>query len=674
MKARFTLLLMLFALLSSASDGIFYLSQKDRDTIIPLFQFRRAIAPVSSIRDALNKNENEFQLIDSSAYHLKLDSNYWLKCEIVNADTVSARWVLDLRWISYATVYFIDTKGSIQTLKAGRMLTRSQKDFMEIGNEYVEFSLKSLERKTVYISGKTVNPTPQVNDFMFVTQKEFAHSIKMKYLRYGLYFGIFGLIVLASLLLAAFLRLRIYLFFALYVLSFSVYLAYLLNIFTVYVFSETVNHVYFFELQVYSSFFFYASLLKFILQDVAKTRLFVLARRAWLVYIICSFTVNACCISNASLFLWIQYILISVNLGIALMFVVFAFKMRTTSVRFFIAGTFVTVVSALLVQFDGTVANFELDIVANGLLVEVILVAIGITYSYREVAKQRSLEISELLSTLQKQEIQLKEANSKLEMKVRERTAEINDKTIKLEHNFKELEELNALKNKFLSIIGHDLKNPLGTVIGFSNLLQENIDTYNKEKIKLFANQIHQSTTHTYQLLINLLEWARSQTNLVKMSPEPVVLNALLEETLSLLQDMADKKEISIEITELDKSRRIMVDINMMKTILRNLLSNAIKYSNVGGKIEISASIAQHAVIKVKDYGVGMPEDHLNKLFRIDQNASTPGTDNEDGTGLGLIIVHEFIQKMRGTIHVDSKPDEGTTFTLIIPVGLPNRE
>jgi signal transduction histidine kinase len=246
----------------------------------------------------------------------------------------------------------------------------------------------------------------------------------------------------------------------------------------------------------------------------------------------------------------------------------------------------------------------------------------------------------------------------------------ILEKTVAIKTS--ELKELNASKDKFFSIIAHDLKSPFNTIIGFSDLLNEEIKSENTLKIKEYARSINVSAVQTFKLLENLLEWAKSQLGKIKFNPEHLQVLKLAEEEFLVLRDMALEKNI-ILLHNIDPHVEIMADKNMIRTVLRNLISNGIKFTNREGKVEVKASvIGEMVVIAVRDSGIGMSEETMAGLFKIDANVSTPGTENEKGTGLGLFLCKEFVEKHGGKISAESHPGMGSVFIVKLPAHTTN--
>ena len=256
--------------------------------------------------------------------------------------------------------------------------------------------------------------------------------------------------------------------------------------------------------------------------------------------------------------------------------------------------------------------------------------------------------------TILRQNSELKELSSSLELKVEQRTVELKD--------------LNATKDKFFSIIAHDLKNPFNTLMGFSELMLLNMDAYDKKQISEFINIIHTTSKNAYSLLENLLDWSRSQTGRIEIKPDIINLYSLVEENINLLKGIAGNKNISL-INDVNSDTLAYADPNMINTVIRNLISNAIKYTSKGGNVTVSSEVnGEFAVIHVSDSGIGIKAENIEKLFRIDVNYSTRGTEDEQGTGLGLILCKEFIQKNNGTIGVESTYGEGSRFTFRLPL------
>ena len=232
------------------------------------------------------------------------------------------------------------------------------------------------------------------------------------------------------------------------------------------------------------------------------------------------------------------------------------------------------------------------------------------------------------------------------------------------------LHELNATKDKFFSIIAHDLKSPFNSIIGFSSLLERQVQEKDYAGIEKYAVIIQNSSQQALNLLMNLLEWSRSQTGRMVFNPESFDIVGLINQSIELLNASALQKSITI-YSETPVNLPVFADKAMIGTILRNLISNAIKFTDAGGEVVISTKqILNEIVVSVADTGVGISRESIGKLFRIDENYSTLGTQKEKGTGLGLLLCKEFVDKHGGRIWVESEPGKGSTFLFSIPISI----
>jgi len=235
----------------------------------------------------------------------------------------------------------------------------------------------------------------------------------------------------------------------------------------------------------------------------------------------------------------------------------------------------------------------------------------------------------------------------------------------------RKLSEANAAKDKFFSIIAHDLKNPVYNLISLSDFLIKNIDIWKLEKIKEFVSYINETSRQGFNLLENLLVWARSQTGKLEKNPIRFDVNHIINQNIELHKNLALNKKIEL-IPMFESNAYVFADMNMISTVIRNLISNAIKYTHDAGTIkifseEIVDNDKNYQKITIQDSGVGIMQKDIEKLFVIDKNFSTPGTNDEKGTGLGLILCSEFIRNNNGKIWVESEYEKGSKFIFTIP-------
>jgi PAS domain S-box-containing protein len=240
----------------------------------------------------------------------------------------------------------------------------------------------------------------------------------------------------------------------------------------------------------------------------------------------------------------------------------------------------------------------------------------------------------------------------------------------KLFESEEQLQELNASKDKFFSIIAHDLKGPFQGLLGYSQMLSSDIEHLSKEEIADFAKSLNDSANHLFKLLENLLHWSRIQRGVIEYNPDNHEIIRIVEINIGLVYTRARQKGIEL-INDVEQGLYIYADANMINTVLRNLLSNAVKFTSEGDKIGVRAKEQEFGTIEIEvfDTGIGMDEEARDKIFRIDSHYTTPGTSNEQGTGLGLILCKELIEKCKGHIWVESKPGEGASFKFTLPKG-----
>lgn len=267
----------------------------------------------------------------------------------------------------------------------------------------------------------------------------------------------------------------------------------------------------------------------------------------------------------------------------------------------------------------------------------------------------------------------------KLESIIQNRTAEIikqkeeitkqrdaiETKSLELEKAFEEIKALNATKDRFFSIIAHDLRGPLSSLSSFSTLMIEGV--LNTSDIKTLGKQLNNAVKNTLDLTENLLTWARAQMNQSSFKPRNINLNDVLVENISLLNGIAVSKEIQLKL-QVSEQINVWVDKDQLDFIMRNLISNSLKFTKSGGEITVFAKIRKDkfAEISIQDTGVGMPPEILNKIFNIDSNHSTKGTNGEKGTGLGLSLCKDFVNTNNGEIWAISELNVGSTFSFTL--------
>ncbi len=230
----------------------------------------------------------------------------------------------------------------------------------------------------------------------------------------------------------------------------------------------------------------------------------------------------------------------------------------------------------------------------------------------------------------------------------------------------KELEDALNVKTKFFSIFAHDLKNPFNGILGITSLISEYYDNYSPGEIKHYINVINDSAAHVYSMLTNLLDWAKSQTGMLEVTPSEFCITEPINDAISVNRYGIESKQIKFEL-KMESDYCVVADKNMVLTVFRNLIGNALKYTPTGGRITIAVGASEDKLqVSVSDNGIGISPENIQRLFNTNHPITTPGLANEKGSGLGLIICQEFVRRNGGQISVSSEVGKGTTFTFTL--------
>lgn len=238
---------------------------------------------------------------------------------------------------------------------------------------------------------------------------------------------------------------------------------------------------------------------------------------------------------------------------------------------------------------------------------------------------------------------------------------------LELKFSRERLRDLVAARDMFFSIIAHDLRNLLQYLLLSADTLHNQYDSFDEERKRDYIRRFYKSSYQISGLLENLLAWSQSQRGMIEYYPEKIDIGALTAENIELLKENARKKGVVV-CSAIEPGMFIFADRNMTRTVIRNLLANGIKFTNAGGEVKVSASRTGDWVeITVSDTGVGMDAEEVARLFRIERRQGKPGTANEKGSGLGLILCKEFIEENKGTIEAASEPGKGSSFRVKLP-------
>lgn len=252
-----------------------------------------------------------------------------------------------------------------------------------------------------------------------------------------------------------------------------------------------------------------------------------------------------------------------------------------------------------------------------------------------------------------------------IDLKKAKKTISLQKEEIEIHRE--QLKESNASKDKFFSIIAHDLRNPIAGFLNLTDVLSSNFDVLSETEQKDFIEVMNQASKQLYNLMENLLQWSRAQTGNIKYEPQYVQIKKMVDNAIDSLMLNIENKKLKVNL-HVNEETMVYADENMVTTVIRNLISNAIKFSNPDSSIHLRCITQQnHVEFSVIDQGVGIKKEIQEKLFKIDQNVTTEGTSSEKGSGLGLILCKEFIEKNGGQIWVESEINKGSSFVFTLP-------
>ncbi len=275
-----------------------------------------------------------------------------------------------------------------------------------------------------------------------------------------------------------------------------------------------------------------------------------------------------------------------------------------------------------------------------------------------------TLEIQQLTEDYNSLLIEIRKQLSKVQQQ-NEELSELNDKLVASE---KDARKLASLKDKFFSIISHDLRGPMSTALLFLSTLQDNPESIPPDKLKDLFKKLNENFINLNRLMVNLLTWSKSQMNAIKLVIQENHPGDIARQNLELFKESIAKKELQTSVIE-EANSTCLADPNMLDFIIRNIISNAIKFTPQGGQITvITQANEEGCCITIKDTGVGMTEDQIRKIFSVEEYMTTKGTANEIGTGLGLSLCNEFIEQNKGVLNITSTPGEGSAFAITLPV------
>lgn len=612
----------------------------------------------------------------------KPHSTYWLKITLINNLSRDTEWILHTGNISKAALYIQDnTKKPAQWQKqlSGKYIPMSQKQITE--SRYAQFPvlLPKNIAQTFFISiTNTDSRIPKVI-INLQSNKHWYHTVAHRNLWQGIFHGFLWLLATYFIFIYFVMKDKVYAYYSVYIVCVSVYFLASQSFLVESIFQETPKlneFAWYIALQLAMIAYFY------LLRSFLLTKVFVpwwdalLAKWTLIRLIILPIGLIILLVSfNIDRINWL--VLVGVSIDMLLTFAVLAqlYKHHVKFLGFFVTGIVCFMIGSIITIYlfiqdtnsPGTIHFIQLGI---GLQLLSYAIGLGIRFRYNERQKQHHQKI--LIAELQTHQEISRQINTNLEKTVEERTKEVATKNTRLEAQNKvlitqknRLEALNSIKAKLFSIISHDLRSPINSIQGVLHLM--NSDALSNKEIQSLSISLTNQIQITQNLLDNLLYWSKLQMQGISVNYTKVNLFQLVENTFHLFT-ASNNKKLTLENT-VQEDAYAWADANMVALIVRNLVANAVKFTPYSGTISVKAysQNTDYLKVSVNDTGVGIAAENIAKIFDNESHFSTPGTAQEKGTGLGLMLCQEFVEKNNGKIWVESTLGEGSQFIFTLP-------
>jgi len=621
---------------------------------------------------------------------IKKNQNIWARLELSNNTGVDQEYILQTtKWGSFEA-FMPSAGGQTDHLLSGSLLAlllRSQPS----NTNAVKFSIERNEKKIIFLKFKSEYSIYLHNDInlQLVKQTFFEKTDRQRLLWQGLFFGIIFVMALYNLFILFAVRDISYFYYVLSIVSIGLYFAFYYGFGIEYLWPHS---------PLWDTFCF-AIINPFTgLTRILFTRTYLHTHRhlprinkilnALAVACIATLVTGLVCFYFRIDLLKPMVTIIGILGALVLIMMLVAgivsyYIDKYDPAKYFIAANILLVIGAIAFIFreTGLMGDnfFTRYLVQFGVLIQAVVLSLGLGSRLNKMRLQLTTETLErerlaLEKEKEKKEL-IEQQKTELQQQVKEKTTDLQLKNSMLEetvHQLKEsenkLSQLNQVKDKLFSVVSHDLRNPLATMQSFLKLITEHHEKMSEdEKEKLFY-EAQQSLDNLNELLYNLLQWSKSQMNLLQFRPDKLNIRSVIEGAVRLVQLHAHMKEILIK-SSIEEGLLAYADKDMTEFIVRNLLSNAIKFSHRNSEVEIKAFIANnHITVEIIDYGVGLNDAKIKKLMEKNTTISRRGTEKEKGTGLGLLISKEFIEKNGGHLQIKSEPGKGSVFSLIIPI------
>jgi signal transduction histidine kinase len=591
------------------------------------------------------------------------ESTYWLKFSLHNSTNDSLILEIAHATLPITDLYYRNADGNFNQIKGGYKIPINEKNII---HHFQAFTLP--KGKNIFYVRVISNSHP----LPIRIWKPKAYSIKAYHqkLGYGFYLGFMIFVIITNIFFFFSLRNRIYLFYALVAFIYTCYASIVMDGFLLYFIPQMDMMFWYLTIPTIGVTVQTAYCLEFL-----ETKKYIPSFHNLLRYIVSYFFIYMIVRPLIPLIPTLGINTAHALLSFFIMgFVGVQVGKKGNKMGYYYASAYgiyfiLVVTEAIYIQtgFPGYI--FGLSHVAIATIVEAFILSFLLskkTEWERNASEREKLHAQqELVKAAQENDRIIMEQNTLLEKKVIERTESLNKANNKLE-------VANATKDKFFSIIAHDLRSPFNAMLGISDILLDEHEEVSESEKQEYLDMLHTGLNNTHNLLDNLLLWASTQRDSIGFKPEKINLNQVTNETIRHLKQQSEAKRILLK-NNIQSNSYAVADRNMILTILRNLITNAIKFTPKGGEVNICAdSISNdgnqnNTIVSVLDSGIGISLQQQSELFKLTSNLSTLGTENESGTGLGLIICKELVEKNKGKIWVDSELGKGATFCFTIP-------
>ncbi|MEM7180845.1 MAG: sensor histidine kinase [Spirochaetota bacterium] len=617
----------------------------------------------ASIRQLLryeSKQSLPFRSLAPGTFAHPWTTDFWLKFSIQNPSSQPVAWILEQNNSEYPFLdFYVQTGSGYEKTSVGRTIPLSLRK-LHSPLQIIPINLAAAETKIIYVHLRSsykyrysFSMMPRSNYFLYKSREDNIQGVLL---------GIILAMLLVNSCLFFFLKESLYIYYILYSCSFVVFLLLKNNL-----------HLYFFrplsmpELQgIFLLLVFFISLwhVLFTKKLLSAKQNFPAWSRSYSILLACVSMVLAVQFALNHIYPLLLAICISVILFYASLLGFLAWYGGIREARFFLVSffpIFVLVLMEFFPLFGIYMRQFQYGL-EFGLSMQMLLLSIAIgdkmSLEQKKNSYYQARVIQEINTNLQKE----KEYSTNLEENVRERTVE-------LEWLNQELLEANQEKDKFFTIIAHDLRSPLSGLLSLVRAMHASSEENLKKQLPLYTKTLLESAEKVFQLLESLLQWANSQMREQKIQQENLYAIDVVEEVAELYHPAIQEKQIVFH-NQSPIDHIVYADLNMLRTILRNLLSNAVKFTPRQGKISIGSEKQQDRMLfYVQDSGVGISTEHKNKLFSLREKISHRGTSGEKGSGFGLILCKELVERQGGEIFMETLKEVGTIFYFTLPLG-----